>query len=47
MDSSDIKNEANWKEIPWSGKKAGKHTIKYSFRDWGDYENGEPQAVSR
>ena len=47
MDSSDIKNEANWKEIPWSGKKAGKHKIKYSFRDWGDYENGEPQAVSR
>lgn len=47
MDSSDIKNEANWKEVAWSGKKKGKHKIKYSFRDWGDYENGEPQAVSR
>ena len=47
MDSSDIKNEANWKEVAWSGKKKGKHTINYSFRDWGDYENGEPQAVSR
>lgn len=47
MDSSDINNQNNWYELPWSGKKDGKHKILYSFKGKGDYENGEPVGVSR
>ena len=49
MDVNDIDttNKKNWVEQPWSGKKDGKHKVKYSFRDQGEYENGEPMGATR
>ena len=47
MSVDDLGNEQNWVEQPWSGKKDGKHKVKYAFRDKGDYENGAPLGVSR
>ncbi len=47
MSVDDLGNEKNWIEQPWSGKKDGKHKVKYAFRDKGDYENGAPLGVSR
>ena len=47
MDIDDITNEQNWVEQPWSGKKDGKHKVKFAFRDQGEYENGEPMGATR
>ena len=47
MDIDDITNEQNWIEQPWSGKKDGKHKVKYAFRDQGEYENGAPMGATR